>query len=422
MKNYLLFGLFFITLFSCKKDDSAILESPDKRLNMTLADYEKHLVDTEFGWIGYLLTGTEKVHVFKMAFSDKNRVNMSSDYAKTNAESSYILRALQKPTLIFDTYSTIHIINDPSSNVSGGEIGEGQITDFEFQFIRASQDTIELEGVLNKSKFFLIKAKSKKELDDSFNIYQDIKNEYNKLQTYFRRVNVGGIDCEININDANKRFTLKYLENDELVIKDVNYFNVGNRLRFFQTIKLGDTEINGLNDFRYDDQAKAVVATTFGGKEFVIKEETKPLKYEVNVPKLWIDWTAASGYVSAYEGFHANGSDDGLGLKTLAGFRRLDFVAPTATVSNHVARIVASTNYGPIFKTTINENGIVIFTQTGTSGTVPSAATDTFNKYVAQYTQPEGYYIIRVKGGGTRDQIYDMVSVSDGKAWATWAY
>ena len=424
MKNIFLLSALLLVFASCTKDQDTILESPDKRLNSLLAEYQAQLVDPELGWIGYLLTGTEKVHVFNMSFNKDNRVVMTSDYAKAAAESSYIVRALQKPTLIFDTYSTIHIINDPTSSISGGALGKGQVTDFEFQFIKASKDTIELEGVLNKSKFFLIRAKNQTELDNSYNnTSQEIAKAYSDIQTYFKRVNIGGIECEVNLNTANKRFTLKYLEGEDLITKNVNYFSVGNRLRFFESIKLGNQEIAGLSDFNYDATKAALVSTSFDGKEFLIKEETKPLKYEIGAAKAWYNWAKAISYASAYSPFQVDGSADGLGLLSLGGYRRLDFAPATTAGASDFARIFATTNYGVGLKTTIDDNGIAVFSFMEDRGTIPAAARTVYDNYVKQYTQPQGYYII-MTNNSTRnaEKVFDMVSVSDAKDWVTWAY
>jgi hypothetical protein len=77
---------------------------------------------------------------------------MLSDFNETTAtvlkESSYRLKALQQPTLIFDTYSYLHLLSDPDPNVAGGIAGKGYNSDFEFAYdpTIAQADTIILTG------------------------------------------------------------------------------------------------------------------------------------------------------------------------------------------------------------------------------------------------------------------------------------
>src|SRR4028118_344546 len=136
MKGYIYYllalGLF---LTACKKDvDPAFDKSPDQRLTETLAAYEQQLVNAPNGWKAYVYpTGVGVTpsdiggFTFYMKFTNANRVSMMSDFDNTTStvarESSYRLKALQQPTLIFDTYSYIHTIADPDPNVSFGWYG-----------------------------------------------------------------------------------------------------------------------------------------------------------------------------------------------------------------------------------------------------------------------------------------------------------
>ena len=112
MNKNLLYYLLAITLVaSCRKDDdNAFDKSPDERLNETLAAYQKALSGSQFGWNANLITADGGYYRFYFSFNDSNRVQMYSDFDSTTAtvlkESSYRLKALQQPSLIFDTYPT----------------------------------------------------------------------------------------------------------------------------------------------------------------------------------------------------------------------------------------------------------------------------------------------------------------------------
>jgi hypothetical protein len=101
---------------------------------------------------------------FWFEFSSEGRVVMmadiNNDCATEAYESSFRLEAVQRPSLFFDTYSYLHILSDPDPSVSGGVIGEGLQSDFEFAFEKVSDngDTIRLKGNQNATPLVLIKA------------------------------------------------------------------------------------------------------------------------------------------------------------------------------------------------------------------------------------------------------------------------
>jgi hypothetical protein len=66
---------------------------------------------------------------------------------------------LQQPSLIFDTYSYLHLLADPDPNVNGGRVGAGLSSDFEFYVDSTVADTMKLVGRFNGSKAILTKGK-----------------------------------------------------------------------------------------------------------------------------------------------------------------------------------------------------------------------------------------------------------------------
>lgn len=174
-KNIFLITVAFVLLLlhGCtKKTDEVFPESADIRLQKVIDAYNSKLregpgwklfvypqglrsLDIEVGGLTYYLT-----------FPDSNRVRMVSDFttemATTAKESGYKIKAEQRPSLIFDTYSYIHVAADPDANVSfspANEGGYGWGTDYDLAFTTTTpSDTIILKGNFNNSDAYLIKA------------------------------------------------------------------------------------------------------------------------------------------------------------------------------------------------------------------------------------------------------------------------
>ena len=172
MKKSIIYLLFASVFFlSCESnDDSVFEESADARLNAALVSYEKQLVEAPYGWNAVIYPGGGGSYGFYFKFDDKNRVTMFSDFSDESAakskESSYRLKAVQTPVLIFDTYSYLHVLADPDREVNGGETGLGLSSDFEFSIFPDSVKTesITLVGRKNKSRLVLTKATQDKRL------------------------------------------------------------------------------------------------------------------------------------------------------------------------------------------------------------------------------------------------------------------
>src|SRR5260221_586526 len=117
-------------LVSCRKDKTIFSQSPDQRINQVLTAYQDSLVNSRYGWRGFIFPKALNGGVvsFYFAFNNTNRVQMFSDFDSTSAvtklESSYRLKALQQPVLIFDTYCYVSVLADPDGSVNGGTYGE----------------------------------------------------------------------------------------------------------------------------------------------------------------------------------------------------------------------------------------------------------------------------------------------------------
>src|ERR1044072_4166397 len=108
MKKYFLYLLLILSILSsCSKKDAGHVfdESPDERLNKAVLSYQSQLIGAENGWKAIITPAGGGAYSFYFKFTNTNRVVMYSDFDSTSAatakESSYRLKAVQQPSLVF---------------------------------------------------------------------------------------------------------------------------------------------------------------------------------------------------------------------------------------------------------------------------------------------------------------------------------
>ncbi|MDR1341811.1 MAG: DUF4302 domain-containing protein [Prevotellaceae bacterium] len=122
----------------CKEDDKYLFgATPDERIQEQLEEYQSILCSAPCGWL--VTVGTQDrgeaggAYRFWMKFATDNRVTMLGDVDETTAtvakESSYRLKQMQYPTLMFDTYTYIHLPDDPGMAIQGATDGVGLLSD-----------------------------------------------------------------------------------------------------------------------------------------------------------------------------------------------------------------------------------------------------------------------------------------------------
>ncbi|QXU40681.1 DUF4302 domain-containing protein [Pedobacter sp. D749] len=418
MKKHLLYlFLFALALGSCKKDKTdPILGNVDDRLSETLTAYKTQLAGAQFGWKGYLLTDTKVLATFLFSFTDKNRTTMSADYEPTPNESSYRLKALQRPTLLFDTYSTLHLIADPTPDVIGGETGEGYYSDFEFAFLSASADTIKLEGTFNKSKLILVRSKSAADNASAFTAPEAVLTTFSKLRTYFKQATIGGINCEVKIDPNRRIFGFNYLDKaGVLKSSSSNYFVSGTSLVLFDPIMIGSTTITGLSGVTFDASTGFISASTNGGVSLQIKEAISPIDYNKNDALSFLaTGRPRSSWWESYNGFTVDGIIDAYGINTIPDFTDLDYYVTGANKGNFVCFTAGNFPYSSKITSTITANGFLLNTVTSIVGSTGNASAKTIiDKTTQNFVDPKGFYVIRVGSG------FDLVSVKDARSWIT---
>ncbi|CAG4991409.1 hypothetical protein DYBT9275_00746 [Dyadobacter sp. CECT 9275] len=433
MKNSVLyFFLLAIPFWSCKNtDDSVFEQSTDARLNEALASYEKELVGAPYGWNAVIYPGGGGSYGFYFKFNDQNRVTMYSDFSAessvTSKESSYRLKAMQTPSLIFDTYSYLHVLSDPDPGVNGGSAGEGLLSDFEFTIFPDSvkTDVITLTGTKNKSRLVLTKA-----TQAEANAFTNgdlakalVFNNISKYLTYFKRINIAGTTYELAVNQEERTIKMGWAEGATGKSVTTRYFYNSSGVSFVTPIVNGSQTITGFTNIQWDG-SKTQLSFTANGTNVIVASADKPLLIDTGAPSRW--WNApieSGGEWRSVEGFHVNGVDNAFGLENLKlgedpyvvlifqpGLTSTyDLFGPAFFVDGSLSLDYWYATRRPTF----NTSGKITFSLLGTAGTAPTSGP--MFETQKQLFDTNGYYFVQ-----TSDKTYDMVSAKDAKAWISW--
>ncbi|MDQ6478370.1 DUF4302 domain-containing protein [Dyadobacter sp. LHD-138] len=435
MKNkYLSYWLLLLLtgLWSCKEDDGVFEQTADERISATLSSYQKELAEAPYGWKGIIYPGGGGVYSFYFKFNDKNRVVMYSDFAPESAatakESSYRLKAMQTPSLIFDTYSYLHVLADPDGGVNGGNDGEGLKSDYEFSFEKDTLNSgrITLTGTKNQSKLVLIKA-----TQEEATAYGNgglakslLFSNISKYLTYFKRVTIGAVTYEIAVNQNARKITLNWLDGTTLKSFTTEYYYSSTGVAFITPFVNGSQTINGFTDLTWD-ASKLSLGVTVAGSKVTVVDAAKPLKVDVAAARRWYQ-TALSedSYWLSVDGFHVNGVDDAFKVNSLTRGEgtyyfyiyypqfgsNYDAFAPVFFQNNGVSLYYWDAVNAPTFAT----DGRIIFTPLGILGDGYPADGPVIASRNYLYDE-SGYYLIQLS-----ENSYDMVNAKDAKGWIRW--
>ncbi len=431
MKNIFIIILFVTGILSCTSEDNVFEQSADERINAALTSYQKQLADAPFGWKALVYPGAGGVFSFYMNFNDQNRVMMYSDFSNETAltakESSYRLKAIQTPSLIFDTYSYLHLLADPDGNINGGNNGEGLLSDYEFAFESAADNTenITLRGTKNQTKLILVKATQeesaaykKGDLAKSF-----LFNNISKYQTYFKRMTIGGVVYEINVNQSARTITLNWLVGSTVNTFVTEYYYTSKGVVFLTPFVNGPQNVTGFADILWNE-SQSSLSFNAGGSVTTVMEASKPLKVDSDAPKRWYNTALNQDtYWITFDGFRVNGVNDAFNLNALStdstqyyfylfwpGYGAdYDGLGPVFIQNNALALFYLDAASAPTF----TSDGRVVFKQLGTVGTYPKSGPALATRDYFYGTS--GFYLIQVG-----ERSYDMVSAKDAKGWVQW--
>ncbi|WP_149240113.1 DUF4302 domain-containing protein [Dyadobacter sp. 32] len=434
MKKSLLYLLLLTSaFFSCtNSDDSVFEESADARLNAALASYEKQLVDAQYGWNAVIYPKGGGSFGFFMKFDDKNRVVMYSDlsesFAKTPKESSYRLKAMQTPSLIFDTFSYLHVLADPDDEVHGGNVGEGWLSDFEFAIYPDSvtSDVITFTGRKNQSRLVLTKATQVQAAAYSSGQLANALafNNISKYLTYFKRVTISGVTYEITVNQDERVIKLTWLEGTSVKSFTTKYYYNSTGLAFATPFINAGKTINGFTNIAWNPNTTQI-GLTADGSTGTILSAIAPLSVDLAAPKRWWETPVESGGEwRSRDGFHVNGVEDAFGIKNLkrgtdpyavwiyipSATSSYDIFAPTFFFNETLDLDYFYASLPPTFT-----NGKVFFREYGASTNPPVPTSGPASETAKLMYESSGYYLIQ-----TSDKTYDMVSAKDARAWISW--
>lgn len=412
----LVIGILCFKLFGgCNKFQDFPESSIDERINERMELYSNYLIGAPFGWKAYLLTKSGLQKNFTFRFNNQNRVftTLEDDKSLTE-ESSYRLKYLQRPALIFDTYSLLHLLSDPDASVYGGVFAEGMQSDFEFHFVNATEDRIELRGVFNESKLIFIKANSALDATNTFDDMDAMLATLLKLKTYFKRTVIDGLEFEVDLNPNDRRFGLVYYEEGFAVRNMSSFYVVGDEINFYDPIILGVDTIRKLTDVSFNPSG--YLSVNFGQVNLQITESVEPLFYDKTViSRFWAsDRQLSFGYWSrdAVKDYLNESS-----IATITGLNQqimwMDF-NPSIDLLGYARNF--SLEYGPAIRVTLDyTTGIVKYVYAGSLGTMNPLAQRNIAVEAAQnFTDPNGLYIIE-KGAS----VYDLVTVTDARKWVS---
>lgn len=431
MRKSLLYICLVISVISAchKAEDDVFGNSPDNRLNDTLARYQTMLSGAAHGWKMIIAPAGMDGGTFSfyMQFNDSNRVKMLADFDATAAvtikESSYRLKALQQPCLLFDTYSYLHELADPDASINGGVYGEGLYADFEFILNGIRADTIQLTGRYHESRAFLVAATAEEEAA-YFGTPQ--KNDIDSLSTfltYFKRLTIGEQAYDFTINFLGRSATINWIDAGGTSHSvTTGFYPVPGGIEFYPAITVGDNNvITGFDNVKFN-AASTTLSLTVNNTAATIAETAKPLVVDKTLPKKWYDAIVASGnYYSNYAGIHTNGMNDGLGFASLPNYYFMIFYPKYGGGNYDLLGFVtleedgATLSYGPAFKApAFTDDGRIRFTYYGFLGTAPDGET-AVTAARTLFADTNGYYLVQAS-----PTTYDMVSAKDGKTWITW--
>ncbi|MDH7462695.1 DUF4302 domain-containing protein [Chitinophagaceae bacterium 26-R-25] len=427
---------FFLYLFvamaalsSCQKEEKSVFDqTPDERINAALAKYQADVLSSPNGWKALYQTGTGQTFNFYFTFNNQNRVVMYSDFDTSTThprESSYRIKALQQPCLIFDTYSYLHMLADPNPYVNGGNAGDGLKADFEFAIDTVKGDTIKLKGRQNGTELDIIKAtKDEADLWTNGEWSRALGLQHiSDFLTYFKRTTIGGLDVDVEYYHYSKQMVFLTYNSSGIRSATTASFVYSvkspNGIVFRNPVQIGTATISSLTDMTWVNGKVNVKIN--GTTNIAIGEATAPVIVNKSGATSWWSYNITHGYW-ANLGFHSNGVDDAFNVQSIPGFYYMaylpaydtitkttywDWMAYAAVKDNNLI-IPSSSSFVPTF---LNDGRAIFNTYKPDSANAPLYVKQT----TAALTEPQGFYFVRVN-----TTTVDMVGVKDAKTWMRW--
>jgi hypothetical protein len=429
MKKGILLGVWMVIWLSAcqKQNDPAPGERPDERLNKILTDYKTQLVSAPHGWKATLLPDGGGGYSFLLRFGENDRVTMTADINPATAaeafESTYRLKAVQRPSLLFDTYSYLHILSDPDASKSGGDWGQGRYSDFEFFFDSATSDQITLTGHLKGSKLILERATQQEaqsyiqQITANARVFENI----NTFTTYFKRLAFGANTVDVNADTNRRTITFSYFEGDVLRTFSTSFRYTQTGIVLIQPFVVAGAAVTELSNIQYAPAGRRLNLTV-NNQAATIQEAAAPIRIDQEATRRFFE-TANDDYYASETGFTVNGVIDAFQVRTIPNYYFLIFWPKFGTSNGRAYDLLGTVffnraenrpelGYGPVATSRLTTDGRVIYTALGTIGEIPTAYAPIINAMNQAWTEARGFYVIP-----TGDDSYDLVSANGARTW-----
>ncbi|UAY56384.1 DUF4302 domain-containing protein [Arachidicoccus terrestris] len=269
--QYVFIGILLV-VSSCKKDDTRVFsQSADVRIKKALSNFQMVLDKASDGWVATIATEDGGGYSFWMQFDDRNRVKMLCDFDSATTvhvrEGSFRLKALQQPTLIFDTYSYIHLLADPNANVNGGSFGAGLVSDFEFYVTDSLLERMNehpeevskmtLIGRYNDTKLVMRKASAdEKKAYLEGDLYGSIVDFITYLNThpfiYLKAQN--GTQYQLSADVSGKKLTLTWVDAQTADYKSCNFAFTLKGIEALDSLPFNGSILKGVTLDKHNDK------------------------------------------------------------------------------------------------------------------------------------------------------------------------
>jgi len=262
-KNIQWIMLFFLTLFGTTGCDRNIVSGLDgsvaERIDNTIKGYVDDLKSSPYGWMVSINTKSG-YYRFWMSFKSNDSVIMYTDnskydvYKQTPDTSTFAFKALQRPTLIFDTYSYLSYINDPNPGISGDPANgyKGLNTDFEFEVDSVKNGMFYMTGLINRVNAVFKKASAADLQGVQNGLMMDLPPQVaDTLANYYIKASYEGTEIVVKVTDTRLLYTFWYNDSKALGEENTGYFNA---------------EVDGSNDLFFPQPIVTVAALLTGLK------------------------------------------------------------------------------------------------------------------------------------------------------------
>ncbi|SMC59406.1 DUF4302 domain-containing protein [Pedobacter nyackensis] len=276
-----------LALSSCKKGSEDLMidgKMPELRSQESLKTYKETLTSAENGWAAYLFTEGGGGYGFYMDFNDEDRVKMLAEIDGGTATdlmiSTYRLKAVMGPSLLFDTYNYLHLLADPNSDVVGGTAGVGFKSDFEFEFSGIKGDTVKLIGKKRRSDLFLVKLNTQQQ---EFYLKGGLKTLVSDLTNYFtvnKNLYIKGNDeiskvqFSVNMDLTVKKAFFTWVENGIVKTAEAPFAYTTNGMFFNKPLVFNNIAFKTI---AWDKTKNQLTATTTTGKQIEILRGDLPI-------------------------------------------------------------------------------------------------------------------------------------------------